>query len=211
MTKILTTQNAQITTAAVEVKTLTISGKQVTLSVFRQLREEPLLTEDVTLNGVPWGYVNYHPDKCGNHRRHLHVVWQRGADLLRSTVYAPEVAKFQSVWAKLFIEAAIAEGLTKRSAESFGISKIQIWPHWATHPHLAEFSYGGVSFQAVIREDFADAYDNNYVSPYVKEKAMAITGPHGDAGSIAALKLPVAEYLAVWDALTALPHLFIAV
>lgn len=87
MTRQLTTQNATITTAAVEVKTLTISGKQVTLAVFRQLKEEPLIAEDGTLNGEPWGVVNYHPDKCGDDRvAHVHVVWQRGPELLRARV-----------------------------------------------------------------------------------------------------------------------------
>lgn len=86
MTKRLTVQNASITTAAVEVKTLTISGKQVTLAVFRQLREEPLIADDGTLNGQPWGYVNYHPDKCGDDSPHWHVVWQQGDELLRSAI-----------------------------------------------------------------------------------------------------------------------------
>lgn len=88
MTKQLTTQNATITTAAVEVKILTISGKQVTLAVFRQLKEEPLIAEDGTLNGEPWGSVNYHPDKCSDAAEHLHVVWQKGAELRRSNVAA---------------------------------------------------------------------------------------------------------------------------
>ncbi|MFI6123243.1 hypothetical protein ACIBCU_26280 [Streptomyces sp. NPDC051064] len=88
MTRQLTTQNATITTAAVEVKTLTISGKQVTLAVFRQLREEPLVATDGTLNGEPWGVVNYHPDKCGDDQEHVHVVWQKGSDLRRSHVTA---------------------------------------------------------------------------------------------------------------------------
>ncbi|MDV9170941.1 hypothetical protein R6V09_12445 [Streptomyces sp. W16] len=86
MSKQLTTQNASITTVAVEVQALTISGKQVTLSVFRQLQEEKLVAHDGTLNGVPWGYVNYHPDKCSETAAHWHVVWQSGADLRRSRV-----------------------------------------------------------------------------------------------------------------------------
>ncbi|MEU0786994.1 hypothetical protein ABZ341_36210 [Streptomyces sp. NPDC006173] len=84
--KQLTTQNATITTASVEVKTLTISGKQVTLAVFRQLKEESLIATDGTLNGEPWGTVNYHPDKCGSDRSHWHVVWQAGGELRRSHV-----------------------------------------------------------------------------------------------------------------------------
>jgi hypothetical protein len=43
VTKPLTVHNAEIRTAAVEVNTLTISGKQVTLAVFRQLQEEPIV------------------------------------------------------------------------------------------------------------------------------------------------------------------------
>jgi hypothetical protein len=82
----LTTETATITTAAIQIRTLTIGRKQVTLAVFRQLREEPLIAEDGTLNGVPWGTVNYHPDKCGDGHPHWHVVWQRGHELLRSRV-----------------------------------------------------------------------------------------------------------------------------
>lgn len=87
MTKQLTTQNATITTAAVELQTLTISGKQVTLAVFRQLREELLVADDGTLNGVPWGIVNYHPEKCTDSQfPHWHVVWQHGTELRRARI-----------------------------------------------------------------------------------------------------------------------------
>jgi hypothetical protein len=93
MGKQLTVHNATINTAAVEVKTLTISGKQVTLAVFRQLREEQLIAKDGTLNGQPWGYVNYHPDKC-DEPGHRHYVWQRGDELLRCRVDSkPEFAQ----------------------------------------------------------------------------------------------------------------------
>lgn len=87
--KQLNAQNAVIKTATVEIKALTVSGRQVTQAVFRQLREEELIAEDGTLNGVPWGYVNYHPDKCGGDLgdcQHRHIVWQRGEELLRSHV-----------------------------------------------------------------------------------------------------------------------------
>lgn len=87
MTRQLTVHNAQLATAAVQINTLTISGKQVTLAVFRQLREEPLISDDGHLNGVPWGFVNYHPDKCADKPEHWHVVWQQGDELLRSLVY----------------------------------------------------------------------------------------------------------------------------
>ena len=88
----ISAHEATVKTATVEVKSLTISGKQVTLAVFRQLIDEPVIDDldDETglpsLAGQPWGTVNYHPDKCSGEARHLHVVWQRAAQLRRSTV-----------------------------------------------------------------------------------------------------------------------------
>lgn len=96
MTTQLTTETATITTAAIQIRTLTIGRKQVTLAVFRQLREKPLIAEDGTLNGVPWGIVNYHPDKCGDdYSDHWHIVWQHGSELRRS--YIAEAADFDHV------------------------------------------------------------------------------------------------------------------
>jgi hypothetical protein len=110
----LTVHNAQISTAAVEIKTLTISGKQVTIAVFRQLREERLISFDGTLNGVPWGTVNYHPDKCGDDfADHIHVVWQRGSELLRSRVGRPHRLPFIVVTdslAREWLDASILAG-----------------------------------------------------------------------------------------------------
>lgn len=82
----LTVHNAEIRTATVEVKTLSMSGKQVTLALFRQLREVELIDRDGRLNGQPWGVVNYHADKCADAAPHLHVVWQSGNALYRDRV-----------------------------------------------------------------------------------------------------------------------------
>jgi hypothetical protein len=85
----LTTHNAEIKTATVEIQSLTITGKQVTLAVFRQLIEAPLINHDGSLAGVPWGTVNYCPGKTcpePDHFPHWHVVWQQGTELRRSAV-----------------------------------------------------------------------------------------------------------------------------
>lgn len=96
----LTIHNAQVATATVAIRTLTITGKQVTLAVFRQLLEEQPPT------GMPltafWGRVNYCPDKkClvdsqdgwGRDRKveapHLHLVWQKDSELRRVTIHRP--------------------------------------------------------------------------------------------------------------------------
>lgn len=86
--RIITAREATIKTTAVEVKALTISGRQVTLSVFRQLKDEAILDEDtVQLRGVPWGIVNYFWGDCAKASEHLHVVWQKGDELRRACVY----------------------------------------------------------------------------------------------------------------------------
>ncbi len=90
----LTAQTAEIQTAAVEIRTLTVSGKQVTQAVFRQLREQPLVTEAGEFTGLPWGTVNYHPDRCADDGEHRHVVWQEGAELRRSKVYRPHFSRY---------------------------------------------------------------------------------------------------------------------
>jgi hypothetical protein len=82
----MTTREATVRTAQVEIKALTISGKQVTLAVFRQLQKEDLITENLEFAGIPWGTVNYHPDCAQVHEPHVHVVWQKGDELRRAVV-----------------------------------------------------------------------------------------------------------------------------
>lgn len=49
----LTTREATVTTAAVEIKTLTVRGKQVTQAMFRQLVEEDVVDDDGYFAGLP--------------------------------------------------------------------------------------------------------------------------------------------------------------
>jgi hypothetical protein len=79
----ITTENAIIKTASVEVKVLTISGRQLTLAVFRQIPEGQIITDDLKLAGTPWGIVRYCTKDCSS-LSHLHVVWQDGQTLKRS-------------------------------------------------------------------------------------------------------------------------------
>jgi hypothetical protein len=86
MTKRITTENASIRTTSVDVRVITISGKQMTLSVFRQLKEEDLIDPvTLTLRGTTWGTVNYFwGDDIKYAHKNLHVVWQHGDELRRS-------------------------------------------------------------------------------------------------------------------------------
>jgi len=82
----ITTRDAIVKTATITIKTMSIGNKQVTLSGFRQLLQEPLLNpETAELRGVPWGWYNYYWGDCTND--HLHLVWQKGDELQRDCVF----------------------------------------------------------------------------------------------------------------------------
>lgn len=157
----LTVHNAEIKTAAVEIRTLTISGKQVTLAVFRQLREDPLIAEDGTLNGVPWGTVNYHPDKCGNATEHWHMVWQRGPDLLRSRVNkVPGFPSFRSDDANAFMTAIAWEVLQEGGTSHFNGNPPKPSPDFGGPGDLGKavrwIANGSVSVASEVSEAVAD-------------------------------------------------------
>jgi hypothetical protein len=68
----------------VEIKSLHVGTKQMTLSVFRQIHEEDLLDKDFKLLGKPWGLINYWWDKCPQWNPScIHVIWQKGNELRR--------------------------------------------------------------------------------------------------------------------------------
>lgn len=86
MVMTLKVQEASVKTASVEIKSLTVAGKQVTLAVFRQLKVEELIIEDCDLAGIPWGIVNYHWKDCAGGYEHFHVVWQKGDELRQAPI-----------------------------------------------------------------------------------------------------------------------------
>lgn len=205
MTKILTTQNAQITTAAVEVKTLTISGKQVTLSVFRQLIHEDLVSEDGALNGLPWGHVNYHPWKCEG-ASHLHVVWQKGEELRRAAPTPPNLNApicLDDELAEEWLEAAALDGWRptggRRSSLSVTFSSGTVWIYvsgqvqsllWPISDYSRDKALAELKQQDIRnREELRDLVDDGIRVEVQKRERLK----------------------ARWEELSALPHLFIAV
>ena len=89
--------DAKVSTAQVEVKTLAIKGKQVTLAVFRQIDVGDIMSLDIenfryTLRGFPWGRVNYCTKDCHRHGDHLHIIWQF-EDELRTCIAVDSVDK----------------------------------------------------------------------------------------------------------------------
>lgn len=107
--RVISAQQATLRTATIEIKALTVNGRQVTLALFRQLEREDLIgvrDDEVVLNGQAWGHVNYHPDKCAGDRAHLHVIWQKGDELRRANVTTGYPDWFRD-WSVLIFEARV--------------------------------------------------------------------------------------------------------
>ena len=81
----LTALSAELLTASVSIKTLTVAGRQVTQAVFRQLIDESIVDlETMQLRGVGWGHVRYLIDLKPEVA--INLVWQSGNDLRRCIV-----------------------------------------------------------------------------------------------------------------------------
>jgi hypothetical protein len=91
----ITVRQAQLETVQVDVHALRVGHKQMTQSVFRQLRpEHPVDYEKEELRGDLWGTVNYFWKGCSTHWNgqveHLHLIWQLGDELRRCCIYPPD-------------------------------------------------------------------------------------------------------------------------
>lgn len=88
MNKVVFASEATIATATVEVKTVTIGKRQMTLSLFRQVPDGDIINPlNGELRGSPWGIVEYHWKDCGDYKDHVHVLWQKENELRRSVVH----------------------------------------------------------------------------------------------------------------------------
>jgi hypothetical protein len=82
--------------ATVTISTLSVNGKQVTLDVFRQLKQAVLINHDGSLAGSSWGLVNYHQKRCAKLEKHAHVVWQLDDQLRQDTIKPPHWEPYSS-------------------------------------------------------------------------------------------------------------------
>lgn len=90
MQKLITIEDVNLKSMAVEIKALTVNGKQMTLSVFRQLPHLSIWDNMFEQIGTPWGRVLYF---WGNNKdcNGFQVVWQKGDQLFRSVHWVPHI------------------------------------------------------------------------------------------------------------------------
>jgi hypothetical protein len=234
----LTTETATITTATIQIQTLTIGRKQVTLAVFRQLREEPLIAEDGTLNGVPWGIVNYHPERCAS-PAHWHVVWQQGNELLRARVdHQGPAGKFWSKTGDAFVSAHVREVLEGRGRHLGGtmppfnasgcatLNNAAPFPVELSHDDaLSSAIYAWRSLQSALEAEaknpgtsYSSDTDRKQLARYLEQLGSAAPEPREVDELYAVLKADIAQEVErrqrhekTRKALAELPQLFIAV
>jgi hypothetical protein len=172
MARVINIHDAKVKTMSVGIKAMTVNDRQVTLAVFRQLMDVDLISEDGTLNGIPWGIINYHPDKCSDHAPHLHVVWQDGEELRRATVEDPP--KFDT-----FQSDAADDHLTYRTMRYvfFGEEPPSVSSYYGVWQFHLVGNYQHISISAFESEEAKkakDLYDRAYQpltgSPFVANK-----------------------------------------
>ena len=84
---------AAIQTTTITIRALHVGKKQMTQSVFRQLPEADLVDqEEVKLDGVPWGWVNY---RWGDMDwRRTNFIFQQGARIYRCAFHVRDSSSF---------------------------------------------------------------------------------------------------------------------
>lgn len=137
-------REAIVKTAMVQIKALTIEGKQITLAVFRQLQDEEIIDPKTgQLCGVPWGLVNYK----WTHHDHPHVIWQKGVELRRSCLnehWRPDSSELSwkneevQGWSKLILLLQIEEGEIPNPECGFALNQQIKVGGWTAQVYLTD-------------------------------------------------------------------------
>jgi hypothetical protein len=86
MAKKILAKEAIVRPAKVELQIISISGKQMTLAVFRQLEVENVINSELQIQGKLWGRVNYCWSICDRSPSHIHVIWQKDDELRQCVI-----------------------------------------------------------------------------------------------------------------------------
>lgn len=164
MAKILN-REAMIKTAQVEIKALTVSGKQVTQALFKQIPGEHLIDRDtLQLRGVPWGRVNYHVDCNECSGDHMHIVWQLGDQLRRSvvekrqgTLWARAYGENRDDWAYLALLTLAKTEEPRIGGEPLSLSSLDFTrPDYSDRRHRIEVGRISVNIENQLCGDLRD-------------------------------------------------------
>jgi hypothetical protein len=161
---------------AIDIKSMTINDRQVTLAVFRQLYEENLIADDGRLNGLPWGIINHCPSKdcspqgdCNNRDEsgHHHVVWQKGDELRRATV--TKALSFIPYWSETVVDYVAA------TIRDIALGCSGTMPEIDRYSNLCGLERGGLKLAVYIDDKLAKLL-RTIASQYACENNFAFKG-----------------------------------
>jgi len=207
---------ARVRTASVEIKTLSVSGKQVTLALFRQLLEKPLIDDDGMFTGLPWGTINYHPDRCAKDPKHVHVVWQLGDELRRAAIRPPSTDRLTSENIDMLLLSGLEISYDEEKYK--GRCALPTWARMSRFSSHAFFTVEGIGCRALLPFSSYD-FSGNIRRDKVDEMHLtqANDAPSFDE-ALKGVKQEVrdlikyrAKYSKRWEEIGNLPQIFIAV
>lgn len=205
-------ENTSIEEATIQIRTLNIGAKQMSLATFRQIIEAPAINAEGLVQGKPWGTVNYHPDRCDDAKEHLHVVGQLDGQLRRATVMAPDHAYLRHPLATDYVTARVHEG-ARRGLASATHGDLKIHRSPTTREVGAFVHVRGVRFACAVTPLTLAVFDQT--SGYADQSGQLpqdFEDAYGRAlrpcSEVAEL-LPAEAYWAAWRELCLLPQLFI--
>jgi hypothetical protein len=111
-------REASVLTTTVDVRVLSVGGKQVTLSLFKQIEREDIIDRDTgLLRGTPWGRVNYHVG-CQSECPHVHIVWSSDGRL-RHAIEFDRFPELEGTLTEIVGDAAAAVVVRKALDDGF--------------------------------------------------------------------------------------------
>ncbi len=170
---------------------------------------------------------NYHPDKCADDGRHLHVVWQNGVELRRARIKEP---RFRDVvWPEFgadWLDAAVLDGWRATCLKSgsyrrpeevrvrfeAGVAEIDV-----DRPGIKEVLWPFVNIRYGMTDEERAAKEEEYRREpleTIRERSsgLSLSGLRSTVNAEVAAELARRDrHLARWSEILALPQLFIAV
>lgn len=200
MEKKINITKADIKTASIKIKVITVDNRNLTLSVFRQIPRRILIdSETHDLNGIPWGIVNYF---WKENEGLLHVLWQDEENLYRDVfkekfLYSGTMFN-QVLHNKLQIPDYIEEQLTSKIYE-FLADLTDEFEHYLEEKGITKSKSNGWFYNE----------KGNYVRAEELHKIFLTDGKNLESAKL--YLQACQEYNTILSSLEALDHLFIAV
>lgn len=199
MPRLLTAHNATIKTASVEIKTLSVEGKQITLALFRQIIAEDIFDcEHGLLRGVGWGHVRYLLPEDTRPTQAINLVWQKGDQLRRCILRRELWPDWDRAEANKFLKDPVEHHYHKKIARTIRTA----WrDYWVDDDVPTEF----VPESLYIADDLKKRREQKRLEDYVAAVRRDL------APKMAHIVNICEAYRRVAVALFDLPQLFIAV